>query len=284
MEFFRALADPDFVFLRYALAAGLLAAPAFGVIGTYVVVRRMSYLAGAIAHCVLGGIGAALYCQARFQLSWLTPMTGAIIAALGSALLIGWLSLRGRERLDSLIGAIWVLGMAAGLLFLAKTPGYVDPMSYLFGDILMIGRADLLTILALDLLILLLGLAGYQRMLALCFDPEFARLRGLPVDGLSLLLFCLTALTIVLMVRVVGIVLVIALFTLPAAAASQFGRSLWQTMAGATLITMLAVTPFYVLTGTMLAPELWADPLGPLTKIGPLMVATAFTLAVLDER
>ena len=240
-EFFRALMAPDFAFLRYALAAGLLAAPAFGLIGTYVVVRRMSYLAGAIAHCVLGGIGAALYFQARYDLSWLSPMFGAIVAALAAALIIGLVSLRCGERIDSVIGAIWVLGMATGIMFLAKTPGYVDPMSYLFGDILMISRGDLLTIAGLDLIVITLGVLSYNRMLALCFDEEFARLRGLQAEISFLLLLCLTALTIVLMVRVVGIVLVIALFTLPAAAASQFSRRLWQMMIWATLITMLSV-------------------------------------------
>ena len=125
--YFSALIDPDMAFLRYALFAGLLAAPAFGIIGTYVVARRMTYLAGAIAHCVLGGIGAALYCQFHFGLTWMTPMLGAIVTAIGAALLIGLVSLRSRERVDSVIGAIWVLGMAAGIILIAKTPATLTP-------------------------------------------------------------------------------------------------------------------------------------------------------------
>ncbi|MDO8946672.1 MAG: metal ABC transporter permease [Desulfocapsaceae bacterium] len=241
LTYFNALTDPNMVFLRYALFAGLLAAPAFGIIGTYVVARRMTYLAGAIAHCVLGGIGAALYCQARYELTWLTPMLGAIVAAIGAALLIGLISLRSRERVDSVIGAIWVLGMATGIIFIAKTPGYIDPMSYLFGNILMITGRDLLTIAVLDVIVIGLGLLSYNRMIAVCFDEEFARLRGIRTELYTLLLLCLTALTIVLMVRVVGIVMVIALFTLPAATASHFSTRIWQMMLFATLLGMISV-------------------------------------------
>ncbi len=241
LTFFKALNDPDLVFLRYALFAGLLAAPAFGIIGSFVVARRMTYLAGAIAHCVLGGIGAALYGQAQWGYTWLTPMLGAIVTAIAAALVIGFVHLRSRERVDSVIGAIWVIGMAAGVIFMAKTPGYIDPMSYLFGNILMITSCDLLTIAILDLIVIALGLLSYNRMVAVCFDEEFSHLRGLKTDLYTLLLLCLTALTIVLMVRVVGIVMVIALFTLPAATASHFSRRLWQMMLFATLLGMVAV-------------------------------------------
>jgi len=242
MAYFNALIDPNMVFLRYALFAGLLAAPAFGIIGTYVVAKRMTYLAGAIAHCVLGGIGAALYCQVHFGLLWLTPMLGAIVTAIAAALIIGLISQHSRERVDSVIGAIWVLGMAAGIIFIAKTPGYIDPMSYLFGNILMITGQDLITIATLDVIVIGLGVLSYNRMIAACFDEEFARLRGIKTELYTLLLLCLTALTIVLMVRVVGIVMVIALFTLPAATASHFSARLWQMMLIATLLGMVSVT------------------------------------------
>jgi zinc transport system permease protein len=241
LAYINALTDPDLAFLRYALFAGLLAAPAFGIIGTYVVARRMTYLAGAIAHCVLGGIGGALYCQVHYGLTWLTPMLGAIFTAIVAALVIGLVSLRSRERVDSVIGAIWVLGMAAGIIFIARTPGYIDPMSYLFGNILMITTQDLLIIAALDIIVITLGLLSYNRMIAVCFDEEFARLRGIRTDLYTLFLLCLTALTIVLMIRVVGIVMVIALFTLPAATASHFSARLWQMMLFATLLGMISV-------------------------------------------
>ncbi len=230
-QFFEALGNPDIAFLRYAFAAALLASVGFGIIGTYVVVRRISYIAGAISHCVLGGIGVSLYLQTTAGWSWCTPLLGAVVSALVAALLIGLVSLHARQREDTVIGALWAVGMAIGLLFLARTPGYVNPMSYLFGNILLISRGDLWMIAALDLVVIGLAALFYNPFMLVCFDEEFARVRGLRVDFYYLLLLSLTALTIVLLVTVVGIVLVIALLTLPAAVASQFARRLWQMMA-----------------------------------------------------
>jgi zinc transport system permease protein len=241
-EFLQALVDPAFPMLRYALLAGLLASVALGIIGTYVVTRRISSIAGAISHSVLGGIGAALYLQVTAGWAWCHPMYGAVIAALLSALVIGLVSLYAKQREDTVIGALWAVGMAVGLLFIARTPGYVDPMSYLFGNILFISRSDLWLVLGLDVLVAGLGVTLYNKFLAVCFDPEFAELRGVRVKSYYLLLLCLTALTVVLLVRVVGIVLVIALLTLPAAVAGHFARRLWHMMALAVLACMVFVT------------------------------------------
>jgi zinc transport system permease protein len=241
-ELLDALTDPDFTFLRYALAVGLLASVAFGVIGCYVVTRRISYIAAAIAHCVLGGIGAASYAQLVLGYAWCRPMYGAVAAALAAALAIGLVSLYARQREDTAIGAIWALGMAVGLLFLARSPSRVDPMSYLFGSILLISAHDLWLVLGLDVLVV--GLAGlfHHKFLAVCYDEEFAQLRGVRVKLFYLLLLCLTALTVVLLVRVVGIVLVIALLTLPAAVAGQFCRTLGRMMALAVVCCVVFVT------------------------------------------
>jgi zinc transport system permease protein len=241
MEFLEALGDPDIPFLRYALLAGVLASVALGIIGTYVVTRRISSIAGAISHSVLGGIGAALYLQVVAGWAWCHPMYGAVAAALASAIVIGLVSLYAKQREDTVIGALWAVGMAVGLLFFAKTPGYTDPMSYLFGNILFITRGDLWLVLALDALVIGLGVTLYHKFLAVCFDPEFAELRGVRVRVYYLLLLCLTALTVVLLVRVVGIVMVIALLTLPAAVAGHFARRLWHMMALAVLACMIFV-------------------------------------------
>lgn len=237
-EFLDALGDPDTPVLRYALLAGLLSSVALGIIGTYVVTRRISSIAGAISHSVLGGIGAALYLQVVVGLAWCDPMAGAVVAALASALVIGLVSLYAKQREDTVIGALWSVGMAVGLLFFAKTPGYTDPMSYLFGNILMITSDDLWHVIELDALVVVLGVVLYNKFLAVCFDQEFAELRGVRVRVYYLLLLCLTALTVVLMVRVVGIVMVIAMLTLPAAVAGHFSRQLWQMMILAVLFCM----------------------------------------------
>jgi zinc transport system permease protein len=242
IEFLHALRDPDLVFLRYALLAGLLASVAFGINGAYVVTRRIASLAGAISHCVLGGVGAALYLSTRHGWTWLLPIHGAAVAALAAALLIGLVSLYGRQREDTVIGALWAIGMAVGLLFLAKTPGYTDPMSYLFGNILLLTREDLWLVAGLDLLALALGVSFYPKLLAVCFDEEFAGLRGVRVEVYYLLLLCSIALTVVLLMRVVGLVLVIALLTLPAAIAGHFTRRLWPMMVLAALLCMAFTT------------------------------------------
>ncbi len=241
-ELWAAFTDPNLPFLRYALLTGLLASIAFGIMGTFVVVRRISYIAGAISHCVLGGIGAGLYMQNVAGITWFTPVVGALVVALLAAAALTVISLRSREREDSIIGALWAGGMAIGLLFIARTPGYFDPMSYLFGNILLITRSDLLFVLGQDLVIVVIITLFYNKFLALCFDEEFARLRGLRTHWLYLLLLCLVALTIVLMVRLVGIIMVIALLTLPAAIAGNFARSIRQMMVAATLICALSIT------------------------------------------
>lgn len=239
VEFLGALSNPDIAFIRYALIAGLLGSIAFGIIGTYVVTRRISYIAGAIAHSALGGIGAGLYLQIKVGSAWFTPTLGAVLSAVVSGVIIGYISMYARQREDTVIGAIWAIGMAAGLLFLTKTPGYVEPMSYLFGNILMITRRDLLIIGSLDAIIIILSTLFYNKFLAVAFDEEFARLRGVRTGFYYLLLLCLTALTVVLMVTVVGIVMVIALLTLPTAVAGLFSKKLWQMMIFSSLICMV---------------------------------------------
>lgn len=241
-EFLRALSDPAIPFLRYAVIGGLLAAVAFGIVGTYVVVRRISYLAGAIAHCVLGGIGMALYLQRVRGWAWCDPLYGAIAAALVAAVVLGLVSLMAKQREDTVIGAMWAIGMAVGVIFIAKTPGYVDAMSYLFGNILLVSKRDLCILAGLDVLVVGLAVALHPHFLAVCFDSRFAELRGIPVRFYYILLLLLTALTVVLLLSVVGIVLVIALLTLPAAIAGHFTRRLWTMMALAVVFSMAFVT------------------------------------------
>ena len=227
-EFLTALADQSF--LRTALLAGLLASIGCGVVGTYVVVKRIAFLAGGISHSVLGGMGAALYYG-------FDPLLGALIAAVVSALVIGAVRLVWRAEEDTLIGAIWAIGMAVGILYIAKTPGYsADLLSYLFGNILLVPVRDLWLMGALDLILLLAVALFYRQFLAVSFDEEFARLRGVPVAFFYLLLLTLVAVTVVLLIQVVGLILVIALLTLPAAIAGHYVHSLGGMMAIATLL------------------------------------------------
>ena len=241
----------EYGFLQTAFIAGLLASIGCGVMGSYVVVKRIGYMAGGISHSVLGGMGAALF----FGFS---PMGGALVAALLAALLIGWIKLRWQAQEDTLIGAVWAVGMSIGVIFIARTPGYsTDLMSYLFGNILLVSRTQLWQILALDLLVIGLVLAFYRQFLAVSFDEEFARLRGIPVTFFYLLFLCLVALTVVLLVQVVGLILVIALLTLPAAIAGHHVQTLGRMMALASLLGILFTTAGIALS------YFWDLPSGP---------------------
>lgn len=233
MSFIEALTHLDF--LTRALLGGLLASIACGIVGSYVVVRRIGYMAGGIAHTVLGGMGMAYYLGQA-------PLHGALLCALLAAILISLVNRYASQQEDTLISALWAIGMASGVLFIARTPGYnVDLMSYLFGNVLMISRQDLLFIAALDGLILLFFLLFHRQLLLLCFDAEFAAIRGIRVDLLQTLLLCLVALTVVLLIQLVGLILVIALLCLPAASARLFSRSLHGMMLRATLIGALTL-------------------------------------------
>ncbi len=241
MSFFDAVAQ--FEFLRHALLAGLLGGIAAGIVGTWVVVRRTTSIAGAVAHCVLAGLGLARWFQVVHGVSWADPMLGATAAALIAAALIARAGSDGAEREDTVIAAIWAVGMAIGLLFIASTPGYSeDLMSYLFGNILLVRTMDLWLMALLDVIVLAVVVAWHNEIQALCFDETFARMRGLPTGRFSLLLHTITALTVVLLVSIVGIILVIALLTLPAAVAGRFASTLGRTMTAAVVLSVLFTT------------------------------------------
>jgi zinc transport system permease protein len=240
-DFFDALETVPLI--RYAFIAGLVASLPFGVVGSLVVTRQIAYVASAIAHSILGGIGASVYFSRVYDLPWLTPMLGAIVAGLLSVALIGWVTLRFKEREDTIIGAIWAFGMALGLLFLHYAPGKaVNLESFIFGNILLTSRADIVATLVLGVIVLLVVGFFYHKLVAVSFDEEFARLRGVSATVYYFLLLVLTAMSVVLMVRVAGLILAQALIVLPAATASRFTRSLWAIMILAVVITALCNT------------------------------------------
>jgi zinc transport system permease protein len=228
---------PHYSFLQNALLTGILASVACGIIGTYIVVRRISYIADGIAHTVLGGMGVALYLQKVCHWQGVVPLHGALVSAVIGALIIGLVSLRARQREDTVISALWAIGMAVGILFISLTPGYSeDLMGYLFGNILMVSSNDLWMLAGLDAVIVLVGLVFYNQFVAVCFDQEFARLRGVNVEVFYLLLLGLAALTVVVLATVVGIVMVIALLTLPVGIAALFSSTMWRMMSISTIL------------------------------------------------
>ncbi len=255
---------PEFSFLRTAFFFTAAASLAFGLIGTFIVTRRIGYLAGAISHTAFGGIGIGFWLKEAAaagscgfgtlaSLLWgkesapahlaqwashINPVAVAVAAAVASAVLIGVIQRYAKEREDALIGIIWTAGMAVGLLFLDRTQRYVAVSDYLLGDILLISRADLLTMLALDAAALIACGLFFKRLEAVCFDEEFARLRGVRVDLYQALLLFLIAVTVVLTMRIAGIVLVIAILTIPASVASRLTKRLSRVAVWSVLICL----------------------------------------------
>jgi len=220
----------QFDFMRNALAAGLLASVICGIMGTLVVVNRIVFLSGGIAHAAYGGIGLAYY----FGLPYLPTTIGFSLAA---SMLMAAISHAAKHRVDTIIGAIWALGMAVGIVLIDKTPGYnVDLMSYLFGSILTVPRSDLLIMLAIGGAMIVLVTYYYQDLLAMSYDEEFARIRGVPVIRLYFGLIGMLAVAIVLVIQVVGLILVIALLTMPPFIVEKYAKSLGQMMLASSLL------------------------------------------------
>jgi zinc transport system permease protein len=227
-------------FMQRALIAGILAAIACGIIGTYVVVKRMAFISGGISHASFGGIGLGYYLTQ--YISWMTPVYGALIFTLFSALGMGTFIRKTRLSEDTTIGIMWAVGMALGIIFIGLTPGYTpDLFSYLFGSILTVSISDLIMMAVLDAIIIVIVLSLYKELLAISFDQEFGTALGLPTQRLYLILLCLIALTVVLLIRVVGTVLIIALLTIPAATARQHTHNLKNMMLLSMVFGIIAV-------------------------------------------
>ena len=223
----------EFDFMRHALAAGLLASIICGIMGTLVVVNRIVFLSGGIAHAAYGGIGMA------FFFGW-PYLVGTIGFSFAAAMVMAAVTLRARHRADTIIGVIWALGMAVGIILLDLTPGYhVDLMSYLFGSILTVPVSDLYIMTGMGLFITLAVIYYYKDLLAISYDEEFAQIRGVPVKTLYFGMIGLLAVTIVLVIQVVGLILVIALLTIPPFIVEKYAKSLLQMMVASSVLGAL---------------------------------------------
>ena len=204
----------SYQFFQNSFLAAIFAAISCGIIGTYIVSRRMVFVSGGITHSSFGGIGIGYFLG-------LNPMLGAAVFAIFSALGIQFFTNKGKIRQDSSIAIWWSLGMAIGIIFIYMTPGYApDLMSYLFGNILTVTKTEILLMLALSVLIILCFIFFYRIILYVAFNEEYAKTSGLPVSFINYLMMVLIALTVVLNIRVVGIILILSLLTLPQATAN----------------------------------------------------------------
>ncbi len=233
----------SYPFVQRMLVAGFLASIVGGIIGTYVVVNRVVVMSGGIAHITFGGIGLAYLLQDKLDWGWMDPIIGAVVFALASGAIFSSDFVQKRVRRDSTVGVLWVIGMATGILFLNLVDKsritVQDPTSILFGNILLIEKFDLYVFAGLSLGILLIVLSFYRDFQILTFDEEFARISGLNAAGLNLLLFSLIALTVVILIKVVGVILVIAMLTIPPTISGLFSKKLSTAMALAVLIGLV---------------------------------------------
>ncbi len=253
-------------FMRNALIAGALASIACGIIGTFVVSKRIVFMSGGIAHSAFGGIGLGYFLG-------IDPVLGALMFTAPVSVMLGMLSQKAKISEDSVIGIIWSMGMALGIVFIGLSKGYApDLNSYLFGNILLVPQADLWIMLGLDLAIVAIVTVFFREFRSLCFDEEMSRVLGMPTGFLYILLLVMVALTVVILIRVVGIILVIALLTIPATMARQLTYSMpkmiiwsvalsfvfcfgglllsyWLDVASGATIILLAGSVFFIFLG-----------------------------------
>ncbi|MEX0872078.1 MAG: metal ABC transporter permease [Aquisalimonadaceae bacterium] len=243
----------SYEFAQNALLAGLLASVLSGVVGTFVVIKRLVFIAGGISHAAFAGLGVCYYLGIH-------PLIGAVVVAVLAALLLGWLGRgdSGRHQ-DAFIGILWAAGMAVGIVFIHMTPGYApNLMAYLFGDILTVSRANVWLLAGLVALTLLIMGLFYRSFVAVAFDETFAQVQGVPVNLINQMLLVLVALAVILLIQVVGIVLLIALFTLPPVIALMMAARSFA------LVLLSAVIMGMIMTTGGLAGSYWLDiPSGP---------------------
>jgi zinc transport system permease protein len=229
-------------FIQNALISGILVSLAAGIIGSLVVVNRITFLAGGMAHSSYGGIGLAIFLG-------IPVLFGATVFAIITAILIAMLTLNNKKRIDSIIGIMWAFGMAIGIIFVDLTPGYnVDLMSYLFGSIIAVSNEDIVYLSILDLFIVSSVLIFYKQILAVSYDTEFAQLRGINVKFFYTLILVLAALSVVAAIKVVGLILVIALLTIPTYLAEMFSKKLSSMM----MISSIIAT-FFTIFGLIIS-------------------------------
>jgi len=214
----------QYEFMKNALVAAILVGIACGIVGTYVVINRIVFISGGISHSAFGGIGLG-------YLLGVDPILGAIPFSLFAAIGIGVISKKANVSEDSAIGIMWTMGMALGVVFIGLSPGYAPNLfSYLFGSILTVSSTDLIIMLALDAMIVFTVLLFFREFTAISFDEDFSEVLGIPTKWLYTLMLCMVALSVVVLIRVVGVILVIALLTIPAAISGQFTYSIKKLM------------------------------------------------------
>ncbi len=260
-------------FMRNAFMAGILASIIFGIIGTFVVVKRLVFISGGISHASFGGVGMAYF------LGW-NPLWGASLFAVVSALGVGLVGKKTMQREDTAIGIVWALGMALGALFMSMTPGYLPTMSsVLFGNILMISIIDIYLMAILTIVITATVILLYPRIQGVSFDEEFSKVVGVHTTLLYLFMLILVALSIVVLIKLVGIVLLIAMLAIPASISGEFTSDMSKMMVSSSILSLS-----FIITGLFIS-VLWDIPPGPSIVIlsGTVFVGVMISRRIYDK-
>jgi zinc transport system permease protein len=251
-------------FIRQAVYVALLASVLCGVIGTFVVVKRLVFISGGVSHAAFGGLGVCYYLG-------IEPLLGAAVVAIGSALLVAAGGRRWIRSQDAVIGILWSVGMAIGVVFVALSPGYApNLMTYLFGNILTVGHGAVLTTSLFTLVVLGFVVMFFKEFVAVSFDEEFARVQGVPVGVFMVILMVMVALSVVLLIQLVGIILVIALLTIPPVISLMLSRGFVSVILLSTFIGALMTL------GGLVLSYVFDLPSGPtMVLLGALLMALA---------
>ncbi|WDE97831.1 metal ABC transporter permease [Lentisphaera profundi] len=256
MELFKELLPGGFLF--WPFLAGLVGSFSFGVVGSYVYVRKLSYVATAIGHSSIAGIGITYFIQDKT--GWLMhPFIGGAFFTILMALFIGFCTLRNEEKGDSVISSTMVVSMALGLILLHMVENVqtLSTTAIFFGDIMFVTKQDVIVILWVNAVVIFCGVVFYNKLKMVCFDEEYARLRGVNSAFYYYLLLSIISLSVIAMTVIVGIVLVIALMTLPAVTAALLSKRLWQCMVWASILCLVSVTLGFICSIS------WDIPTGP---------------------
>jgi zinc transport system permease protein len=239
----------NYGFFRHALLAALLMSVSCGIIGTYIVSRRMVFISGGITHASFGGVGLGYFLG-------ISPLAGAAVFAVLAALATENLTRRKVFRNDSIIAIVWSLGMALGIIFIFMTPGYApNLMSYLFGSIITVSKTDLWLMLSLALGMSFFFTFFFKPILYISFDEQFAKTRGIPVMTMNYILILLVALTVVLSIRIAGIILVLSLLTIPQNLANLFTGRFSHILLGSVVLGFIASVTGLVISYFMDIPS-----------------------------
>lgn len=271
MEFLSAVFDPSLSFLRNSVIVALLSSFSAGIVGSFVVANRMSYIVGSVSHSTIGGVGLSFFLGTVAGIDIVSPSIGGLLFAIISGFVISFFYLWGKERVDTAISLVWIVGMSLGVMFASLTPRFSELTSYLFGSILLISEEDVLYIMVITALVMVIISLFYHQFVLTCFDKDFSKTRGIPPEVFLTVLILLISVTVFSLIKTVGVILSIALITLPSAISNLFANKIARIIPLSVLIASVSQ-----IVGIWISYELDL----PAGVVISLLLGTVYTIAL----